>query len=46
MPRINPAAMLPVSGIPRLFPTVDELLSVGNALVVVFATIVLTMAST
>jgi hypothetical protein len=44
MGSINPDAMLPVSGIPRLSPMVDELLSVGNMLVVLPA-IVFTMAS-
>ena len=41
MPKINPDAMLPVSGIPRLLPTIDEFPSLGNTLVV-FAAIVLT----
>ena len=44
MGSINTDAMLPVSGIPRLLPMVDELLSVGNMLVVLPA-IVFTMAS-
>jgi hypothetical protein len=44
MGSINPDAMLSVSGIPRLLPMVDELLSVGNMLVVLTA-IVFTMAS-
>ena len=44
MPKINPDAMLPVSGIPRLLPMIDELLSLGNTLFV-FAPIVFTKAS-